>query len=911
MKIGSLNSFSLKKTDYNSQNPVKNGHSKNVGFGAYELIKTFKDPHYTWMDNFVYELSNKLKVVIIPKKGPDAVTFKTVVKTGALNEQDNVRGISHLLEHLLFTGSKGLKHLEFNQSCASKGGASGAQTSTLHTAYYFKVTNAKNNDMSELIKKHSDLIKYPILSKTQFDKEKLIVLHEISTNKDEIDEIAYFELLKKMFRINSQAHDLVLGNENTIKSITRKDVLEYHKKNYTPDNMEIHVVGPTNHQKIINQIDKNFNTPDFVPSSEPKYHEKLMPIEKADISIIPMSTIYSSQVRAGFIGPSNINMQEAHSLQILTDILNARFNKKLKEISSTSNIGFIPVGNHPSDNLMFFFDVRTERGKEQKVLNSLKEVINDIEINPVDSNELELVKMNSMDYLNRGAEVSRDISKTLEYFVGQGSTDSYENMLNRIKNLTSDDIRLAAQKYLKTDKMAVIVVCPETKKAKKISFSGNTVVKPNRIKKHILKNNLKLFINDEPEKIRTAMTIKIESDYEPKLGTGLILSKTLENCTSKHDYKELMLLKFQECIEDIQASPVYHGIELTTNTMSEKFLSALNLAKQMLFEPNLNKENVHRAKDMVISDLLYTPLSAAEKAMEIMYPNHILGLNTDDLLEAIEKITLTDVRKYYQELMNNGIATVVLTGPVSKTEGLQEKIINELSSVENAFSNYSINQKPCDIPKNNHVAIQIAKGFEQSEIVQLFNIDTQNIKDIAAMEVLNAILGSAGQSSRLFKDLREKQKLAYEVNSKVFSNRAYGQIMLTIKTSDMDKNIGSSIEKSIIGFEKHIKALMKKPVTEQELESAKKILTSAYIELSASAFSQNDLIYQWLYKPEEALFMNKFLEEIEKITVKDVQAAAKKHFSKPSVISILTNKEAAEKSMEFFKSRGKIEVFKE
>lgn len=143
---------------------------------AYKLIGKFKDPNYTWVDNYIYELSNKMRVVIFPKKGPDAVSVKTVVKTGAFNETEALRGESHFSEHLMFDGSrsvngqKGLRPGGFDKITAAQGASINAHTGTDRTAYFFTVTGANEETLEKLINAHATMVKYPALPKGQYKK---------------------------------------------------------------------------------------------------------------------------------------------------------------------------------------------------------------------------------------------------------------------------------------------------------------------------------------------------------------------------------------------------------------------------------------------------------------------------------------------------------------------------------------------------------------------------------------------------------------------------------------------------------------------------------------------------------------------------------------------------------------------
>jgi predicted Zn-dependent peptidase len=127
-----------------------------------------------------------------------------------------------------------------------------------------------------------------------------------------------------------------------------------------------------------------------------------------------------------------------------------------------------------------------------------------------------------------------------------------------------------------------------------------------------------------------------------------------------------------------------------------------------------------------------------------------------------------------------------------------------------------------------------------------------------------------------------------------------------IKTGVLNKKneVNNNLEKAILGFKKHLKMLMDTPPTKAEVEMAKKISLSKFEQASAEAELQNLYISAALKMEYGVTFHNKLIQALEKVTPNDVQRVAKKYFTKPSVISVLTTKDVAKKSKSFLESRG-------
>lgn len=458
--------------------------------------------------------------------------------------------------------------------------------------------------------------------------------------------------------------------------------------------------------------------------------------------------------------------------------------------------------------------------------------------------------------------------------------------------------------------MTVSVLQPEDLQNKNISFTGKNIIQPSALKKFSFPNNVKLVINDTAYKIRTSTILKIESKAPSKAGTAQILAQILSNSTALHNEEEFAYLKAKEGVQDIGITPLVRGLSLRTQTIKETLTNALKIGKEMLFSTNINAENFEKAKNEVKLSLNSAQLSADARTIETMYGNHEEGISQRVVKNSIDSVTLEDVQEYYKELFENGTATASITGPISKLDGLKNSVLNEISTIEHVFSNKKKVMKPFELPKINQVVVQAEKERTQSHIVQLYHLDIKDAKDFASMSVLDSIIGSGGLNSRLFKDLREKQKLAYQAGSAFMNKGFFAQQKLVIKTGILsDGNVNDNIQKSLLGFEKHIKKITSTRVSELEIQNAKKTLINAYTEWAAEADGQNTLITRGMASNYGPQFFNQIVKELENVTAKDVQDIAKKYLTKPSVTSILTTEEAAKSAEEFLKTRGEYKFF--
>lgn len=913
MRVESFDTKSLNQ-GYLNKKTQNIKQTNNVNFEGHKLVKLFKDPNYAGLMNYVYKLTNGQTVVVVPKKGPGAITVNTVVKTGALNEIERLRGVSHFMEHLAFDGSKkgafkkGLKPGGFDKVASSIGADINAHTSTELTAYFFSVAGAKRSEMAKLMQAHATMVKYPALPKGQYKKEQEVVIQEIKQSMDRPSAKAYFKLLQDLLGIDIKANHWVLGDESNIRNATRRDVLAYHNANYSPDNMETYVVGDIDPKKAVSMVDKYFDTPDFRPKSAPRVHEKFTPIEKTKISFLSDSKLKNSGVTIGFVGPKISDAREAIVADAMIDIIGGnkglRLGKKLAPLDTEPSTYFHPISNNPSDPSTLFFDIDVQPGNEQKVLDAFKETLKELKTSPITQEELDLVKIDMLDKINIQSETSGNISDVLEDFSTTAGVEGYEKQIENIKSLTLADINRALG-YLDTNKAAIVILQPEKAKNTNISFLGRSLVTQKFISKKVLQNGIRMVLNDNPNTIRSAIAFKIESNVPVKTGVAEILVNMLSSATASHTEEEIDLIKAKGALNDMVINKIPSGVMARITSIKESMVSAMKLTKEMLFTPRMDESTFAKAKREVLLSAQSAELSANDRAVELMYGDHFLGANSRKLRAELENVSFADVQDYYKALFSNPRASVSITGPISQLEGLRNEVVGELTAINHPFNKSNlVKNKPNTITETK-VALQMEEGRTQSGIVQLFHIEPENVEDLAALDVLDNILGSGGLSSRIFKDLREKQKLAYQAGSRFSTIGNFAQLKLIIKTAIKKGDaLTDNIEKSLLGFEKHLKKLMNTLPSDEEISMAKRGLRTTYIKSFEDADSQNTKLLKSMEQEQGLAYYNKLLASIEKVTPEDIRRVARKYLSKPSVISVLTTEEAAQKAEPFLKTRG-------
>ena len=198
-------------------------------------------------------LDNGLTIVS-EKRNFKNVSMGIFVKTGLINETVENNGISHLVEHMLFKGTETKSAFDLVNEIEKIGGECNAYTSDVSTCFYVNVLPSYwQTGLNFLL----DIIQHSTFPEAELNKEKEVVIQEIARAYDNIETMVWYDLQKTIYK-NQPLERTILGSAENVLNFTRKDLLEYVKKWYTPNNIIISVAGNIKHEEVVEYIKENW-----------------------------------------------------------------------------------------------------------------------------------------------------------------------------------------------------------------------------------------------------------------------------------------------------------------------------------------------------------------------------------------------------------------------------------------------------------------------------------------------------------------------------------------------------------------------------------------------------------------------------------------------------------------------------
>lgn len=437
---------------------------------------TVKYPFLT-EDVEIYERENGHKIVLAHKEG-ELVNVSTWVKTGSINEDDKINGISHFLEHLMFKGTHKHKAGYFDKTLEAKGAIVNAATWKDYTFYYVTLPKgAEEKDLDLAIELHADMMLDPILPEEEigspFDlnnpkvtdkRERHVVIEEIRMRKDQNWTKVYNACNFNMYKKHPYKRD-VIGTPEIISQVTRDEIMNYYKTFYSPENMTTIIVGDFNKEKILAKVEKEF---DFKgrPNAPKRVNEIDSPTDHT-IVVENKGQTNTSYLMIGFLGPKANQLKENIELDIISIILgestSSRMYQNLIE-KQPEQIFMVANAEHYQfkDGNNFFIQANFKPEKKDIAIKLVKEEISNLINNKISEEELEKAKKKIKSRFAYAAETVSEIGETIGYYMTVcEDLKLIEDYLKDLDAITISDLENIVKKYLNINNAVISILEPE------------------------------------------------------------------------------------------------------------------------------------------------------------------------------------------------------------------------------------------------------------------------------------------------------------------------------------------------------------------------------------------------------------------------------------------------------------------
>ncbi len=434
-------------------------------------------PSEALMKEHVYEdvLPSGLKVLLMENHKAPVVTFQVWYRVGSRNEEWGKTGLSHMLEHMMFKGTKTVHPEEFSRIIQENGGDDNAFTSADFTAYF---ENISSDRVGIPIGLESDRMQNLVLNKKDFDTERMVVMEERRLRTDDSPQAYLWEQLEATAFQVQPYHWPTIGWMEDISRFTLEDLKAYHHTYYNPANAFLVVVGDFKKEVLLPQIIQAFGAipkgaaPDQRrDQEEPQHGERRILVKK------------EAQLPALLIGyhVPNLSDPDCYALEVLAAVLSggksSRFYRDLvqeKQLALSADTDYSLNSHDPG---LFSLTAEVFPGKETgDVEKALNQEIERLQKEPVGERELEKAKNQlEAEFVYAQDSLFYQAMLLAQYEIA-GSWRLVDNYITSVRKVTAQDIMRVAKKFLTPDNRTVGVLVPlHTDKSKTVPLtpSGN------------------------------------------------------------------------------------------------------------------------------------------------------------------------------------------------------------------------------------------------------------------------------------------------------------------------------------------------------------------------------------------------------------------------------------------------------
>jgi zinc protease len=404
------------------------------------------------------------------------------------------------------------------------------------------------------------------------------------------------------------------------------------------------------------------------------------------------------------------------------------------------------------------------------------------------------------------------------------------------------------------------------------------------VQKTVLKNRLIILHSEDHSLPFVTLQLLIDGgsrkDPPGKEGLAYLTAKSLLLGTSLHSASHINEeLDFMGA--SLSASSGRDYSILSLRVLKKDLDKALDLFTKVLTQPAFPDEEIRREKEKTLATIQVEedqPREVAEKAFQkALFLSSPYGHPADGTKESVPKITLEDISGFYRTFYHPNNFILAVVGDIS-----QDEVQKKLYPLFEKMPVVKLPQLPFEsVFAKGPEIIKINRDITQANII-LGNagISREN-PDFYAVSVMDYILGGGGFASRLLEEIRNKRGLAYSVESFFDTGKYPGSFQIVLQTKN------TSARKAISLALQHLELIRKEPVSDKELEGAKKYLIGSFpLRIDTQSKIANFLLLIQYYGLGTD-YSEKYPVLIQSVTKEDVLRVAKKYLHPENYVLVI------------------------
>jgi zinc protease len=831
-------------------------------------------------------LPNGLTVIVQEDRSAPVASVQAWCRTGSITEDKHLgAGLSHILEHMLFKGTKTRSTNEIAQKIQDVGGYINAYTSFDRTVFWIDVPKDGVPTALDVL---ADAMMNSTLPPAEYAKEQEVIRREFAMGMDDPDRM----LTQLLFATAYQHHPYrlpVIGLIDIYNQLTQQQVMGYYKARYVPNNLTFVVVGDVDAAKVRSQLETFFKSypaqslePVYIPPEPPQLGRR----EVDDEFATELTHLAMAWHVPGISDP------DVPAVDLLSVILgegrSSRLYRKLREESGLA-FSISAFSYTPGEPGLLGVDATLDPKNRDAAKKLILQIIDEVRQNGVSADELAKAKKIALAHELGSLTTMRGQASDLgaNWFLTRNLNFSRE-YLDKTQKVTLDDVKRAAGKYLTDDNLTLVSLNPKASLAGRNGPSAP--VTAGEIQKFELANGLRLLVREDPRLPLVAITAVFRcgllAETPETNGITRLAAKTLLKGTKTRSAEQISG-QLEAVGGAIGADGGNNSLAVKVGVTQPDLALGTDILADVLLNATMPPAAVEREKQNQLARIKEEeeqPTSVARNQLKAaLFPQHPFALRAEGTPESIQHLGTKELLAFRDQYLVAKNCVVAVFGSVKAADVKQilEQKLGAMPAGELALAHAPVSpelksNKTVEAEREKAQAVLMV-GYRGGD---LFNPDHY------ALDLIDEASSDLG--SRFFIRIREEMGLAYFVGAAQLEALVPGLFTFYLGTDPQ------KVEPVKAAFLDEIHKLATEGLTPIELERAKKkLIGQQQIQnQSNDAFGYSAAVDELL-----GLGFNHYKElepRLNAVTLEDIKRVAAKYFAQqPYVLSIVRPPAAA------------------
>jgi zinc protease len=790
-------------------------------------------------------LDNGLTVLLQENHSAPVVALNMWVKVGSIYETDAEAGISHVYEHMLFKGTMTRGVGEIAQEIEGSGGDINAYTSFDHTVYHITLASRFLDTGLDVI---ADAIQHSSFDPNELRKEQEVVLEEIKRGED----IPSRKLTEALFATSYQRHPYrrsVIGSEQTVKSLSREQILNFFHIWYVPNNMTLVITGDFDPRAVLPLIQAAFRN--FVPQRLPALQIPPEPPQRQLRMALLVDDIQETLMDMAYHIPGVLH-RDSYAIDLLSFILGGGESSRLYQAVKAEQDLVHAIYTSPflpKDPGLLLIGATLEQERWQDTLTGILAEVERMQRHGVSTAELDRAKRNLESEFIYQRETVQGQASQLGYFDAVLDDLAFETRyLKAITRTTAADIQRVARTHLTRKNLTVGFFLPLSDGAQVTHERIAQAVEPRpqsprhrrpsragavqQTQKFPLENGMTLLVRENHAVPLVAMqAVFLGGLWVEDAAHNGVMNFVAEMITrgTAHRHARVLAEEIESIAADLSGFAGRSSFGVAAEVPARDFGRGLELTADILRHSTFDPEELERKRDDLLAALKHEEDDLFKMAFTLctqsLFPDHPYGLRVLGTPESVSQLTQDDLLRWYRSYAIPNNLVLAIAGDV-ETEAVQQSVIRHFGLWQPALLDLPPQGRATRPAVNGPVVYPRDK--EQTHIIVGMRGTSLHHPDRYALRVLESIL--ANQGGRLFVELREKQSLAYTVTARSLEGLDPFIFFVYLATSPEKSEV------ALDGIRNELQRVCDHGVTTPEVERAKRYLVGSYeIELQKNS----------------------------------------------------------------------------